>query len=384
MNVLWVTPVYPNPHQLHAGVFCRVQAQQLARGGIPPKVLVTIPYVPPMLNRMHRRYAILDSLSTHDSDGKIGITRVRYFTTPKENRFNFSHLTQYLALSRQKLSKPDLIHAHFAYPTGAASAIMAKRWNIPLILTLYGDDVTIHPYVSRWHRKRFAKTIHAADYVIALSEALADQTETLSHRKPDVLSAGVELTRFNALPEKRIVRKHLGLPENAFVLMYIGSLWVQRGVEDLANAFQQIGSHDMRLIFIGDGPCKPAGKGMIHLGNLPNSEIPWYLSAADVLVLPSPHEGLGQVILEAAAARVPVIGAATGGIVNLLSHDRGWLFPPRDVEMLKACILQARQHPMEAKSHADALYRYVSDNHEVAKNGERLIRIYQDVKNRSV
>jgi len=370
--------VYPNSQQPHAGVFCRIQAQQLAINGIIPRVIVPIPYVPPLVKCVNHRYAMFNSLSRHSMDGEIKVSYIRYLTTPSENIFNFSHLTQRLSLSRLKLPRPDLIHAHFAYPVGAAASGLAKKWEVPLILTLHGDDVTIHPHASEWHRRRFAKTIQSTDCTIAISEALAQQTEQLSERKPRVLSPGIDLSRFLDMPERTTERKRLGIPINSFVILYIGSLLTQKGVRDLAEAFHRSKLYNACLIFIGDGPQKPQGQRIVYFGKQPNDQVPFFLAAADLLVLPSHHEGLGQVILEAGAARVPVIGAATGGIVNLLSENRGWLFPPKDVDSLARCLTFVQQNPIEAKNRTIRLYQHILKNHVLSKNAEKLIDIYHE------
>lgn len=75
--------------------------------------------------------------------------------------------------------------------------------------------------------------------------------------------------------------------------------------------------------------------------NVPYSEIPTYMSAADVFVLPSISEGLGLVILEALATGVPVVASRVGGIPDILIHEHnGLLVEPRDVEGLAEAIVR--------------------------------------------
>jgi glycosyltransferase involved in cell wall biosynthesis len=73
----------------------------------------------------------------------------------------------------------------------------------------------------------------------------------------------------------------------------------------------------------------------------PYSEIPKYMAAADVFVLPSISEGLGLVILEALATGIPVVASRIGGIPDILIHEyNGLLVEPRDVEGLAEAIIR--------------------------------------------
>ena len=377
MNVLMITPNYPSKAFPFAGIFQQMQAKALENLGIRPRIVSPIPYVPAILKKASERYKCLAEVPYHSWDGSIEVLQPRYLTTIREYALRFSHLTQRVAIANLGIDKPDLIHAHFAYPVGAAVSGLAKKWNIPSIITLHGDDVTIHPRVSRLHRWAFKKTVHGADEVISVSRTLADETERMTGRIPSVLSTGIRPDDFTNLPDKQCQRKKLGLPETAYVILYIGNMLVQKGVYDLAAAFKRLNVSAAMLIYVGDGPHKPMGDRITHFGTRHNHEIPNFLAVADVLVLPSYHEGLGQVILEAGAAALPVIGSATGGIINLLSESRGWMCPPKNITALTDCILQVFHNPKEAVDRARRLRDHVLVEHDVSKNTAKLMKIYQ-------
>jgi len=377
IKALWITPDYPSEAFPFAGICQQMQALAVAAKGVCLEIVSTVPYVPLVLGWFNERYKKMAALPRHALDGGIKITRLRYITTPREYVWTCAHITQRVSLSFLNSGNSNLIHAHFAYPVGAAAAAVAKKKDIPLILTLHGDDVTVHPYVSPWHRRRFAKTVMKADFLIAVSETLAIETEKLSGMRPIVLSAGVDVSAFENPGTKRYHRKRLNFPPDAFIILYIGNLLPQKGVSDLARAFSQSPIKDVLLVLVGEGPCKPRAERIICLGQRPNYEIPGFLAAADLLVIPSHHEGLGQVILEAGAAGLPVIGARTGGIQDLLSDERGWMFPPKDVYMLARTLVEVKQNPEEAKRRAKRLKALVMEKHDLKKNADRLKEIYQ-------
>ena len=383
MRILWITPDYPSTAFPFAGIFQQMTARSLLKNGVDLEVVAPIPYVTPPLKRIHKRYGKIAALPVCCADGSIRITRPRYLTSPREYIWGPAHLAQRISVSRLGLRKPDLIHAHFAYPVGAAATALARNWGVPFVLTLHGDDVTIHPYVSRWHRRRFAKTVLAADFLIAVSDALAQETEQHSGRRPFVLSTGVDIAKFKHLPEKKAQRKRLNLPPDAFVVLFIGNLVPQKGVSDLAEAFSALAMQNSRLVLVGQGPCRPRGDRIVYFGNRPNREIPGILAAADMLALPSHHEGLGQVILEAGAAGLPVVGADTGGIRDLLSEDRGWLFPPKNVAALCGNLRRVLEDPGEAQRRGSRLKALVVERHTLQKNAAELTGIYQNILCRS-
>jgi len=156
-------------------------------------------------------------------------------------------------------------------------------------------------------------------------------------------------------------------------------LLIEKGVLDLAEAFEGYNSNHSRLIFVGDGPDKPIGPRIRHFGKRPNQDIPQFLAMADVLALPSHHEGLGQVILEAGAAGKPVVGASTGGIKNLLCDDRGWLFKPKDTQALVRCLDEVKRKPDEAKRRGNRLKTHVMECHSPSKNASTLVKWYKSL-----
>jgi glycosyltransferase involved in cell wall biosynthesis len=132
-------------------------------------------------------------------------------------------------------------------------------------------------------------------------------------------------------------------------------------------------------LFAGGGPALPEGPAIRLLGPRPNTEIPSLLAAADVFVLPSWHEGLGLSAVEAGAAGVPVIGAETGGLANLLADECGYSFTPRDVGSLKQALQAMRSDPAEARRRAARLEARVARDHDLHANARRIAALYGEL-----
>jgi glycogen synthase len=119
------------------------------------------------------------------------------------------------------------------------------------------------------------------------------------------------------------------------------------------------------VVLVGDGPLRPAlerqaarlGPGRVRFqGFVPHAEVPAWLAAADVLVLPSVYEELGSVLLEAMAAGLPVVASEVGGIPDALG-PAGLLVPPGDPAALAAAVDQVLEDPALAAELARAARR---------------------------
>jgi glycosyltransferase involved in cell wall biosynthesis len=126
------------------------------------------------------------------------------------------------------------------------------------------------------------------------------------------------------------VPKHT-VSQNGRCLIFIGRLSEEKNPLGLLEAIRGLA---VELVMIGGGPQRPmleeeAGKNGLRvqwLGNRPHLELPRYLQAADIFVLPSPCEGHPKTLLEAMASGLPVIGTDVPGIRELIRHrETGYL-----------------------------------------------------------
>jgi glycosyltransferase involved in cell wall biosynthesis len=146
-----------------------------------------------------------------------------------------------------------------------------------------------------------------------------------------------------------------GLPgdPDAPVIGFLGSLNGSKGLDVLRDAVLDVNaSRPVRLAVAGDGPLRPllaqaagiaGGPSISLLGRLPGLDVPSFLSAVDLLALPSYDEGLPRAVLEAMAMTCPVVASEVGGVPELIQHGvNGLLVPPGDraalVEALKSLI----------------------------------------------
>jgi len=148
-----------------------------------------------------------------------------------------------------------------------------------------------------------------------------------------------------------VARAPLG---DGFVLLFVGRLEREKGVEVLLEAWRRAGLADRAaLVLAGTGPLHVEGPGVRALGAVPRHELPALYARADALVLPSIRtatflEPWGLVVNEAMHQGTPVIasdavGAAAGGLVR--DGRNGLVAPARDAQALAARIEALEANP---------------------------------------
>ena len=156
-----------------------------------------------------------------------------------------------------------------------------------------------------------------------------------------LLPSGIDPTIY--YPRSNPLRSELGAAETEVLIGYVGRVVEQKGLKTLLLALNEIRSLPWRLVVIGTGEFDLEFDSIAHqlalgdriqkLGFVPFTETPNYLSALDILVLPSEtrenwKEQFGRVIIEAMACGTPVIGSDSGEIPHLITATKGGLVFP--------------------------------------------------------
>ncbi|MFL5946645.1 MAG: glycosyltransferase [Gaiellaceae bacterium] len=327
MRILLVSQMYPSAAAPDFGVFVQGLERELAARG----------------HELER--VVLD----HRGGGKLRHARLGARAIRAARRF-----------------RPDVVYAHFLFPTGLSGLLAARAARAPLVVTAHGQDVanlTEYPFVRPLGRR----VVAGATAVIAVSGWLRDRlvrSAPGAAGKTEVVDCGVDLERFRPL-------ERTGGSAPAFVC--IGSLIERKNVVRLAEAFGRLGEGS--LTFVGDGPLRPQLEGRAGVtvtGYVPHDAVPGYLAAADVLCQPSIAEPFGQATLEALACARSVVATRIGGPPEFVPEGAGVLVDPLDVGSLEAGLREAASLPVP-----NPAARAAAAAHDVRLQAERVEAILE-------
>ncbi len=243
-----------------------------------------------------------------------------------------------------------------------------------VVLTLQGNDIKIAMDSTGWHRRLVRWMFRRSDFVVACSRGIQEdllRLEPACTRNSVVIHNAVDIDAFVSQ-----IPAGFELPEplrGGSFLLNVGRYEHKKGQDVLIRAFEQIAVDfpDLSLVMIGATGTdtdkirelvarSPVSRRIFMLENIPHQQVPAYLKAALLFVLPSRREGLPFAILEAAACHKPVVAAAAVGVPELI-EDRvtGRLVPVDDDHALAEAISDLVAHHELRAQVADNLHRLV-------------------------
>jgi glycosyltransferase involved in cell wall biosynthesis len=289
-----------------------------------------------------------------------------------------------------------LLHAHFGVE-GVYAVPTAKALNVPLVTTLHGFDVTVSKaqllaskkpswlnYVT-WRESLFA----AGAVFLCVSEHIKQAAIAWGYppERLTVLPIGVEVDAIEptALAEKPRI-------------LHVARLVEKKGTADLLQAFAitRRAVPDAELVVIGAGPLRESleglanqlgvGDGVRFLGAQPHGEVLAQLAQSRLLCLPSvtaengDQEGLGMVLLEAAAAGRPVVGTRHGGIPEaVVDGGSGFLVPEKNPAEMAERLVSLLRDPGLCEQFGKAGREMVVERYNLARQTDRLEKLYRSL-----
>ncbi len=252
----------------------------------------------------------------------------------------------------------DLLHAHYAVPH-ATSAYLAKHIlnskKLKVITTLHGTDITlVGADKSFFSVIKFS--IEQSDGVTAVSNYLKQRTieEFQINRDIEVIYNFIDPAKGDD-STPGVCRREKYAPAGERVLMHASNFRPVKRVSDVVRIFAKVREQmPCKLLLVGEGPERlfiqqlvkemKLREDVLFLGEV--DYIEEVLRCADIFLLPSEQESFGLAALEAMNCGVPVIGAHTGGVPEVVVHgETGFLFPVGEINaMTQATIGLLRDH----------------------------------------
>jgi glycosyltransferase involved in cell wall biosynthesis len=267
------------------------------------------------------------------------------------------------------------LHNHFSDSSCSVAMLASEMSGIAFSFTMHGPDIFYQPF--RW---RIDAKIARARFVACISHFCRSQAMLFSDQrhwgKLHVVHCGIDPAKYDA-PSTA----------NGGHLLFVGRLAAVKGVPVLFGALAKSRAQgaDLRLTLIGDGAERQAleaaaqglGDRVTFAGYRTQAEVAAALQGADALVLPSFAEGLPVVLMEALAARVPVVTTRIAGVPELVEDGvNGMLVAPGDVDGLAEALVAVMADPARRRAMGEAGRAKVMAEFDGAAEAAWLARLF--------
>ena len=240
----------------------------------------------------------------------------------------------------------DCIYCHFFIPATIAWPY-AHKHNVPLLVATGESSIPqkLQKSCFSFTWKKFRKDTCG---VVCVSTKNLDECIGLKYAdksKCGVFPNAIDNSRFKKL-DKEKCRKQLGIPDNKFVVAFVGWFSERKGASRVAEAIDKLNDDSIGVLFIGqkqkDYDVEPLCKNIIFKGAVPHNDVPIYLNAADIFVLPTLKEGCCNSIIEALACGMPVISSDLPFNYDVLNENNSLLVDPNNVDAIREAICKLK------------------------------------------
>ncbi|HYN68591.1 MAG TPA: glycosyltransferase [Candidatus Eisenbacteria bacterium] len=274
--------------------------------------------------------------------------------------------------------RPDGVEGHVLLVAGLIALAAARLHRRPLLIYAHGADVRVTAQRSPVHRALARLVARQADIVVTNSAATAELVARLG-ASAEIVPPGVDFERFSPA-DRTDARARIGLPSHGLVALYVGGLSPRKGADVFAAAIAAVPS--WHGIMVGEGELEPlirAKNPAIDLiGVKAPDDVPDWMRAADVVVVPSREEPLGLAAVEALACGVPVVASETGGLAEVVQPEvNGLLIPAADSSALSAALRRLEDGGLRLRLGAAA--RASVARHDIRTTSEEMSRLWRQL-----
>ena len=284
--------------------------------------------------------------------------------------------------------RPDVVHLHSSR-AGLAGRLGKRRAPVvvfqPHAWSFEAVGGPIGSASLTW--ERFAA--RRADAIVCVSDAEKQRgREHGIHADLRVIPNGVDLTQWPAADdeERSRARRELGLEEVPLAVC-VGRLSRQKAQDVLLAAWPRVKASvpQASLVLVGDGPERSELEarrvpGVTFAGN--RTDVPRWLAAADVVVMPSRWEGMSLAMLEAMATGRSLVATAVAGATEALADGAGCIVPVEDPDALAGGISQRLGDEELAGAEGRAARRRVEEFYDFRITADSIAKLYEELRAR--
>ena len=276
--------------------------------------------------------------------------------------------------TEQKNLHYDVIHSHY-WMSGISALSLKEKWKTPVLhmfhtLSRIKSENVQFPSSEEgdFREQGEQKVMDFSDRVVVATEdeiIKIGMFYKIDKKKLVVIPPGVDTCHFYPIPSDE-AKAVIGVPNAESMILYVGRIEPLKGVDKLIRAIAELSKGDVHskcphyLIIIGGEPdstspemsqemhrlqklCEDLkiGNLVLFLGKRSQDTLPYYYSAAEIVVVPSHYESFGMVALEAMACGTPVIATQVGGLSYLIKDNvTGYTIPDDNPVALEQSLTQ--------------------------------------------
>lgn len=340
MHIMFIPSWYSNERNKVHGSFFKEQALELQNSGIKVTVAYNEIWPITLLGTIKEKSGLFFSVE----DGLRTYRYKNYNFIPKHplmfKVFNRRMEKLYLEIVKKE-GKVDIIHAHSSLWGGISAAYIAKKYNVPLVITEH-SSIERGVYIKKSYLPNIINSYTIADKVITVGNGLKKEIGILSNRRDiEVIGNLVNLSLFD-------IRKK-SESNDIFTFFSAAFLEGEKGFDTLIRAFHKgFKGKKVRLIIGGDGSQRNSLEELVKellledqvvfVGALSRNEVSRHMNNCDAFVLPSRYETFGVVYIEALASGKPVIGTFNGGAEDIINSKNGYIVPIDNIDELEIAM----------------------------------------------
>jgi glycosyltransferase involved in cell wall biosynthesis len=323
-KVLAVSNNFPSNKFPERGAFVLNIVTEMSKQGAVVDVIAPISWIAELKNIKKKPKQL--------NFGNLSVSSIYYTAIPqkiKSLKIQISKLNDlsFANAMKKKLkhSNYDFVYAHF-FPSANAAHKVVEKYNLPIFLNLGESDPW--DYDQLYGKDYWINKLHDFKGIITVSKRNYDyllERDATLESKVMYIPNGVNTKRFMPMDQKEC-RTKLGLPLNEKIAIFCGHFENRKGPLKVLEAINLL---NIKGVFLGsNGPDVPEGENVLYAGPVLNTELPLWLNAADVFVLPSLSEGMSNAILEALGVGIPLVVSDLSFNTDFLTKDAAVFVDP--------------------------------------------------------
>ena len=379
MHVMFIPSWYDNDRNKVHGSFFREQATKLQEAGVKITVAYNEIWPLTLIGKIKEKSGLYFNIEK-------GLRTYRYknynFIPKHPLMFNIfdKRMEKLYKEIVKKEGKVDIIHAQSSLWGGISASYIAKKYNIPLVITEH-SSIKRGKYVRESYYKRIVDSYKSADAIIAVGNGLKNEIEELTYRR-DIKDIGnlVDLSLFDI----RDIKDN----KDEFIFFSLAFLEGEKGFDTLIKSFsRKFKNKKARLIIGGDGSQREWLEGIAKseniesqvtfVGALSREEVSKYMNKCDAFVLASRYETFGVVYIEALASGKPVIGTFNGGAEGIINENVGILTEIDNVDKLSDAMEYIEKN--YKKYNKESLRKYCTQKFSSNVIINKIINVYKEL-----